>query len=106
VLDGMLLPLYTHVLPYYVRAVLVVPIRVGKQLIGILSLDDGSQKHDYTPLEIAQAQTIAKLMALVLERMQLQQERTEAWANELAMREAKRGMEESLSLVCHELLIP
>ncbi len=106
VLDGMLLPLYTHVLPYYVRAVLVVPIRVGKQLIGILSLDDGSQKHDYTPLEIAQAQTIAKLMALVLERMRLQQERTEAWANELAMREAKRGMEESLSLVCHELLIP
>ena len=106
VLDGMVLPLHTHVLPYYVRAVLVVPICVDKQLIGILSLDDGSRKHNYTPLEIAQAQTIAKLTALVLGRVRLQQERTEARANELAMREAKRGMEESLSLVCHELLTP
>jgi len=106
VLDGMLLPLHTHVLPYYVRAVLFVPICVDRQLIGILSFDDGSRKHDYTPHEIAQAQTIAKLTALVLGRVRLQQERTEARANELAMREAKRGMEESLSLVCHELLTP
>ena len=106
VLDGMLLPVHTHVLPYSVRAVLVIPICVDKQLIGILSFDDGSRKHNYTPLEIAQAQTIAKLTALVLGRVRLQQERTEARANELAMREAKRGMEESLSLVCHELLTP
>ncbi len=106
VLDGMLLPLHTHVLPYYVRAVLVVPICVDKQLIGILTLDDGSRKHNYTPLEIAQAQTIAKLTALVLGRVRLQQERREAQTNELAMREAKRGMEEFLDLVCHELLTP
>jgi K+-sensing histidine kinase KdpD len=106
VLDGMLLPLHAHVLPYYVRAVLVVPICVGKQLIGILSFDDGSRKHDYTPHEIAQTQIIAKLTALVLERVRLQQEWAEARANELAMREAKRGMEESLSLICHELLTP
>jgi len=106
VLDGMLLPLHTHVLPYYVQAVLLVPICIGKRLIGILSLDDGDRKHDYTPHEIAQAHTIAKLTALVLERVRLQQERTEARANELAMHEAKRGMEESLSLICHELLTP
>jgi PAS domain S-box-containing protein len=96
VLDGMLLPLHTHVLPYYVQAVLVVPICVDKQLIGILSLDDGNQKHNYTPLEIAQAQTIAKLTALVLGHVRLQQERTEARANELAMREAKRGRDDQL----------
>jgi PAS domain S-box-containing protein len=106
VLDGMLLPVHAHVLPYYVRVVLLVPICVDKQLIGILSLDDGSRKHDYTPHEIAQAQTIAKLTALILERARLQQERREAQTNELAMREAKRGMEEFLDLVCHELLTP
>jgi len=106
VLDGMLLPLHAHVLPYYVRAVLVVPICVDTQLIGILSFDEGSRKHNYTPLEIAQAQIIAKLTALVLERGRLQRERMEARANELALREAKRGMDEALSLVCHELLTP
>ena len=61
-------------------------------------------------LEQHTADSLSALLAieevLALERARLQQERAEARANELAMREAKRGMEESLSLICHELLTP
>jgi K+-sensing histidine kinase KdpD len=61
-------------------------------------------------LEQHTADSLSALLAieevLALERVRLQQERAEARANELAMREAKRGMEESLSLICHELLTP
>jgi len=61
-------------------------------------------------LEQHTADSLSALLALAevlaLERVRLQQERAEARANELAMCEAKRGMEESLSLICHELLTP
>jgi signal transduction histidine kinase len=61
-------------------------------------------------LEQHTADSLSALLAieevLALERVRLQQEWAEARANELAMREAKRGMEESLSLICHELLTP
>jgi signal transduction histidine kinase len=50
--------------------------------------------------------TIAGLAALILARAQLQREHAEARANELALREAHRRMEEFLSIICHELKTP
>jgi len=35
-LDGMSLPLYTQVLPYYVQTVLIAPICVDGRLVGLL----------------------------------------------------------------------
>jgi len=105
-LEGMTLPLYTHVFPYYVGTVLVAPISIGNRLIGLLCVDDGSREHTYNAHEITLLKTIARLAALLLARTQLLREHAEARANELALREANRHMEEFLSIVCHELKSP
>ena len=105
-LDGMTLPLYSNVLPYYVEKVLVIPICVDGGLIGILCVDDGSREHIYTAHEVALVHTSARLTALLLAKTQLQRERAEAQASELALRVANRRMEEFLDVVCHELKTP
>ena len=104
--EGLTLPLYTPVLPYYVKVVLVVPICVGTRLLGILCFDDGSREHIYISEEIAIAHTIAGLISLLLERTQLQHEYAEARASELALRESNRLMETYLGIICHELKTP
>lgn len=106
ILEGMTLPFHTAVLPHYVRTVLVAPICVDKRLVGVLCVDDGSREHTYTTHEITLTRTIAGLAALILARAQLLREHAEARANELALREAHRRMEEFLSIVCHELKTP
>ncbi len=106
ILEGMTLPFYTSVFPYYVRTVLVAPIRIEKRLVGVLCVDDGSRGHTYTSHEMTLTHTIAGLVALILARAQLQREHAEARANELALREANRRMEEFLSIICHELKTP
>lgn len=106
ILDGMTLPLHTHALPYYVGTVLVAPICVGNRLVGLLCVDDGSREHTYRPHEITLLQTIARLAALILARAQLQREHAEAQANERALRETNRRMEEFLGIICHELKTP
>jgi PAS domain S-box-containing protein len=105
-LDGMSLPLYTHVLPYYVRTVLVAPICVKNRLVGLLCVDDGSCEHTYTAYESTLVRTISRLVTLILARAHLQREYAEARANELALREANRRMEAFLSMICHELKAP
>lgn len=105
-LDGMTLPLYTNVFPYYVGKLLVTPICVAGRLVGILCVDDGSREHTYTSHEIALVHASARLTALLLARTQLQCERAEAQANERILREANRRMEEFLGIVCHELKTP
>jgi PAS domain S-box-containing protein len=106
ILEGMTLPFYTAALPYYVRTVLVAPIRIEKRLVGVLCVDDGSRGHTYTSHEMILMRTIAGLAALILAQAQLQREHAEARANELALREAHRRMEEFLSIICHELKTP
>lgn len=68
-LDGMTLPLYTPILPYYVQTVLAVPICVGEHLIGLLCLDDGSREHSYTRAEMNLAQTVARLFAFLVKHV-------------------------------------
>src|SRR5437879_11830874 len=101
-----MLPLYTHVLPYGVETVLVSPICVENRLIGLLCIDDGSREHTYRPYEITLLQTIARLTALVFSRAQLLCEHAEALANERALRETHRRMEDFISVICHELKTP
>lgn len=105
-LDGMSLPLYTSVLPFYVQTVLVAPICVGKRLVGLLCIDDGTREHSYTVSEMTLAQTTARLLSLLLARTQLQREYTEMQAHTMALRETTRQMEEFLSMICHELKTP
>jgi signal transduction histidine kinase len=92
--------------PFGVRTVLIAPMFVGDQLVGILSLDYGGVEHEYTEEEIALSGAIAKLAALVIERERLLYERAQAQANELALREANRRMDEFLGIAGHELRTP
>lgn len=86
---------------------LLVPIRLGCQLIGLLTIDYNEEEaHQYTHTEIILAQAVSRLTALVLERSRLLQERATSQANELALREANRRMDEILSLASHELRTP
>jgi len=92
--------------PYGMRTVLIAPMFVGDPLVGILLLDYGGVEHDYTEEETALAGAIAKLAALVIERERLLYERAKAQANELALREANRRMDEFLGMAGHELRTP
>ena len=105
-LDKMLPPFLDQLSPYDMRGMLVAPMFVGDQLVGILSLDYGGIEHEYTAEEMALAEAIAKLAALVIERERLLYERAKAQANELALREANRRMDEFLGVVGHELRTP
>jgi PAS domain S-box-containing protein len=106
VLDMTQPPLRDWPNPYGIRIMLLAPMFVGDQLVGLLVLDHGHTKHEYSQEEIALAGAIAKLAALVVERERLVQERAEACASELALREAKRRMDEFLGIASHELRTP
>ncbi len=92
--------------PFNLPMVLVAPMCVGKQLVGLLSLAFDNAGHVYTAQEIALAGAIAKLTGLVIEREHLLRQREEARANELAIREANRRMEAFLGIASHELKTP
>ncbi len=92
--------------PLGLRRLLIAPMRVRDQLVGILMLDYGSSDHEFSQDEMTLAGAVAMLGALVIERERLQGEREEARANELAMSEANRRMQEFLSIASHELRTP
>jgi signal transduction histidine kinase len=85
---------------------LTAPLRIAGTVIGSLTLDYGGDEHEYTPEEHAMAGAVAQLAALVIERERLLRERAEAHANELALREVNRRMDEFLSIAAHELRSP
>ncbi|MBF6592104.1 MAG: PAS domain S-box protein, partial [Ktedonobacterales bacterium] len=92
--------------PYNANVVLVAPLRVREQLVGLLVLDYGGDEHEYTPDELELAGGVAKLTALAIERERLQGEREVARANELAMRSAKERVDEFVGIANHELKSP
>ncbi len=92
--------------PWGLRSALIAPLRVRGRLMGVLAYDYGPVDHDFTPDELAFAEGVARLAALVLERERLQHERAAAQADALALREANRRMDEFISIVAHELRTP
>lgn len=92
--------------PFGIRTMLLAPMKIGKQIVGILTLDFGESQHDYTESEIGLARAVSKLAALVIERERLLQERAQAHADELALREANRRMDEFLGIASHEIRTP
>ncbi len=92
--------------PYHVTTMLVLPMLVGHQLVGLITLDHGGPEHHYTSQELDLAQTVARLTALVIERDRLLRQREEARANEMALRAANHQMSDFLGIASHELLTP
>ena len=92
---------------YGVVTTLVAPMRVGEQIVGVLSLDYGGHTpHAFSDEEIGLAGAVAQLGALVLDRERLLAARAAAEAEALALSEANRRMDEFLGIASHELRTP
>lgn len=88
-----------------VESLLLVPMCMNAQLVGLLRLDY-APGHTITAEEQALAGAITQLTALVIDRARLWQDRAEARASELALREANRRMDEFLGIASHEIKNP
>jgi signal transduction histidine kinase/PAS domain-containing protein len=88
------------------RSMLLVPMSLGRQFVGTLTLDYGAEPHTFAADELALAGGVARLATLVLERERLLREREEARASALALEEANRRMDEFLGIATHELRTP
>jgi K+-sensing histidine kinase KdpD len=106
VLNPVMPPLRVSEPPLPPSSVLVAPLRVGDQLMGLLTYDYGRATHTYGIAEMALAAAVAKLAALALERERLLREREAARANALALQQANQRMDEFLSIASHELRTP
>ncbi len=92
--------------PYGITTMLVIPLQLDGRLMGLLTLDHGGVVHHYSPEEQRLAQTVARLVALVVERERLLHERAEAEAKALALQEANQRLETFIGIVSHELRTP
>jgi signal transduction histidine kinase len=91
---------------YKVRVMLVAPICVNHQLVGVLCADYGREEHTYTDEELSVIKTMTKLVALVIEREQAEAERSRALfslqqANEQLSR-INKVQSNFVSVVSHE----
>lgn len=91
---------------YSASKLLIAPLRLGASLVGVLILDHGARAHVYSADEQALVRGTADLAALVLQRDRLWREREEARANELALQETTRRMEQFLAIASHDLRTP
>ncbi len=91
---------------YGPRNVLLAPMNIDGELVGLLSLDYTNDGALYTDDDKALMGAVAKLVALVIERERLIRERAEARGNEIALRESNDRMNEFLGIASHELKTP
>jgi PAS domain S-box-containing protein len=106
--------LYTQQLPEHFQHILfgaqsgrIVPMPLGKELVGTLLVDYQEPDHDYAAAEeILLTQTLARLGALVLEQDRVLRGWAETRANELALAETKAQMDTFLGIASHELKTP
>ena len=88
------------------HSLLVIPLQSDSEVIGLIALSYRDEREPFTEREIALAHAVARLSGLAIEREQLQHERAEARASELAQRELVRRQDEFLSVASHELKTP
>ncbi len=104
--------IHAHSASLGIRWLLIAPMRLGAQMIGLLLLDVGHYagqfegRHRSSPELIALAGATAKLAALVIERERLLTERAEEQTRRLALADANQRMDEFLAIASHELKTP
>ncbi len=91
---------------YGIRTILVAPLHINEQILGILTLDYGETDHVYTEQEMQLTKVVTELVALVIERERLLHERAQAEANALAAQESTRLMDAFIGIAGHELRTP
>jgi signal transduction histidine kinase/PAS domain-containing protein len=106
VLDAQRLPKDSRHL-YGALAGLLIPMRIGEELVGVLLVDYGAaDRVAPSEQEMVLARTISRLGALVLERDRLLRRWAEERTNTLALRETQEHMESFVGIVSHELKNP
>jgi PAS domain S-box-containing protein len=91
---------------YGASPVLLAPLRLGPDLVGVLALDYGATPHIFNAAEHALVGATAHLVALVLQRDRLFREREEGRVRELALQETTQRMDEFLATASHDLRSP
>ncbi len=92
--------------PYDITTMLLSPMVVAQQLVGIISLDYAGQAHDFTDEELTLASAVSKLAALVIERDRMLRQQAAAEAKTQALAQANLRMNEFLGIAAHELRTP
>jgi signal transduction histidine kinase len=92
--------------PYGITTTLVAPMRARDEVVGLLSLDFGGERHTFAREDLALAQAVAQLAALTIERERLVRERAEAQASELAIREVNQRLDDFVGIAAHDLKSP
>ncbi len=92
--------------PYGIRNMLLAPMCISDQVVGIITLDYGGAEHEYTQDEIRLTLAVGRLVALVIERHRLMLEREEARASALALQVANERMDTFIGIAGHELKTP
>jgi PAS domain S-box-containing protein len=91
---------------YGISRLLVAPLRLGANLVGLLAVDFGAAPHGVTADEYALAGATADLAALVLQSDRLYQEREAGRVRELTLQETTQRMDEFLAIASHDLRSP
>ncbi|GHO84724.1 PAS domain S-box protein [Dictyobacter formicarum] len=84
----------------------VIPVRLGEELVGLLTLYLQAGRASYTQWEYTLAVAMAKLAALLIERERLFTERKEAEMQARTAQEVTRQMDDFIGIVSHELKTP
>jgi PAS domain S-box-containing protein len=92
--------------PFGVTDLLLTPMRVGAAVVGLFAVDYRGARHRFTQGEIALAEAVAQLAALVIDRARLLRERAAAQVEEIALREVNQRLDQFLSIASHELKTP
>lgn len=90
--------------PYRIRTMLVAPMTIRDQIVGLISLDYAGADHHYTKDELAVAGAAAKLAATVIERERLLRQREELRARESSLRSINQQMTDLIALA-HDAII-
>jgi PAS domain S-box-containing protein len=100
-------PLYAEANQIYERnQVLLAPLMVNNNVIGMLTATSFDTHHDFTFQDIQTAKMVAYLVAMVIDRERLAHERANIMARIIGLEEANRRMDEFLGIVSHELKTP
>jgi PAS domain S-box-containing protein len=88
------------------RMVLVAPMRLGDELVGVLGIDFGPDSRPIGEAERALAGAVAHVATMVMQRDRIAQEREESHAREVAVRDLTERLDEFLAVASHDLRQP
>jgi len=91
--------------PYRIRTMLVAPMTIRDQLVGLILLDYAGAEHHYTNQELALAGAAAKLAAIVIERERLLRQREELRASESSLRTINQQMTDLIALANDAIIV-